>query len=151
MAGALAAGLVDRGDRASAADGHQHSSTAALSPAQAEFHDGMRKLWEDHVDWTRLAIVTFADGSDGFDATAPRLLRNQADLGDAIKPFYGEAAGDQLTALLRDHILIAVQLLEAAREARAWLRDGSIDLPSPERFLGLHRHAGDEIARPTSR
>lgn len=112
VAGALATGLVDRGDRAAAADGH-HSS--ALSPAQAEFHDQMRMLWEDHVTWTRLAIVTFADGSDSFDATAARLLRNQDDLGDAIEPFYGDAAGDQLTALLRDHILIAVQLLQAAK------------------------------------
>ena len=40
------------------------------------FHDQMRKLWEDHVTWTRLAIVTFADGSAGFDATATRLLQN---------------------------------------------------------------------------
>jgi hypothetical protein len=82
---------------------------------QVVFHDQMRKLWEDHVTWTRLAIVTFADGSAGFDATATRLLQNQTDIGDAIKPFYGEAAGNQLTALLRDHITIAVELLQAAK------------------------------------
>src|SRR5262245_53621895 len=75
----------------------------------------MRKLWEDHVTWTRLAIVTFADGSAGFPATAARLLQNQVDIGDAIKPFYGDEAGTQLTALLRIHILIAVEILEAAK------------------------------------
>jgi hypothetical protein len=75
----------------------------------------MRKLWEDHITWTRLAIVTFADGSHGFAATAGRLLQNQSDIGDAIKPFYGDAAGDQLTALLHDHITIAVQILQAAK------------------------------------
>jgi hypothetical protein len=75
----------------------------------------MRKLWEDHVTWTRLAIVTFADGSPGFDATAARLLRNQRALGNVIKPFYGAAAGDRLTALLSDHITIAVELLQAAK------------------------------------
>ena len=86
-----------------------------LSPAELAFHDRMRKLWEDHVTWTRLAIVTFADGSAGFRATAARLLHNQTAIGDAIKPFYGKAAGDRLTALLDDHITIAVAVLEAAK------------------------------------
>jgi len=75
----------------------------------------MRKLWEDHVTWTRLAIVTFADGSPGFDATAGRLLQNQSDIGDTIKPFYGDAAGNRLTSLLHDHITIAVEILQAAK------------------------------------
>ncbi|MGH9229455.1 MAG: hypothetical protein ACRD07_12165 [Acidimicrobiales bacterium] len=83
--------------------------------AQVAFHDAMRKLWEDHVTWTRLAIVTFADGSAGFPASAARLLQNQVDIGDTIKPFYGDAAGAQLTALLHDHITIAVEILEAAK------------------------------------
>jgi hypothetical protein len=94
---------------------HDVSAAQALTASEAAFHDQMRKLWEDHVTWTRLAIVTFADGSAGFDATAARLLRNQQDIGDAIKPFYGDAAGDRLAALLRDHITIAVALLQAAK------------------------------------
>ena len=114
---ALATGLTETGDDASARTTHSHTDSArALQNAkQAAFHDEMRKLWEDHVTWTRLAIVTFADGSAGFDATAARLMKNQVDIGDAIKPFYGTAAGDQLTALLKDHIGIAVELLQAAK------------------------------------
>jgi hypothetical protein len=94
---------------------HGHVDVAALTTKQVVFHDQMRKLWEDHVTWTRLAIVTFADGSAGFDATATRLLQNQTDIGDAIKPFYGDAAGTRLTALLHDHITIAVELLQDAK------------------------------------
>ncbi len=101
-------------------------AVAALSPvftAQAQakmdaqvFHDAMRKLWEDHITYTRLFIVsTFGDLPDA-DETAARLLQNQEDIGDAIKPFYGEAAGEQLTALLRDHILIAAEILQAAKD-----------------------------------
>ncbi|MEO7132416.1 MAG: hypothetical protein ABIZ07_13685 [Dermatophilaceae bacterium] len=93
-----------------------HGHQADLSkPAQQTFHDQMRKLWEDHATWTRLAIVTFADGSPSFSATADRLLRNQVDIGNAIKPYFGAAAGTQLTALLHDHITIAVEILQAAK------------------------------------
>lgn len=83
--------------------------------AQVAFHDQMRKLWEDHVTWTRLAIVQFAADDAGFSATAGRLLQNQTDIGDAVKPFYGAAAGDHLAALLHDHITIAVEVLQAAK------------------------------------
>src|SRR5262249_49224301 len=96
--------------------GHDHAGftgPAGLpTAAQVAFHDQMRKLWEDHVTWTRLAIVTFADGSAGFSATATRLLQNQTDIRNPIAPFYGAAAGQQLSALLHDHITIAVQILQ---------------------------------------
>src|SRR5262245_13968082 len=79
------------------------------------FHDAMRKLWEDHITWTRLVIVSIANDLPDTDATVQRLLQNQEDIGNAIKPFYGEAAGDQLTDLLTDHILIAAEILQAAK------------------------------------
>jgi hypothetical protein len=112
----LASGVVSARADGTSEGAHAHL-TAVGPPAAARnaFHDQMRKLWEDHITWTRLAIVTFADGSPGFGATAGRLLQNQSDIGDAIKPFYGDAAGDQLTALLHDHITIAVQILQAAK------------------------------------
>jgi hypothetical protein len=79
------------------------------------FHDAMRKLWEDHVTWTRMFIVEFAADSPATQATADRLLQNQVDIGDAIKPFYGDEAGEGLTALLQDHILTAADILAAAK------------------------------------
>ena len=95
--------------------------TAEAKPkmdAQA-FHDAMRKLWEDHITWTRMVIVGYLADPDAtladLQASVDRLLQNQTDIGNAIKPFYGEDAGNQLTALLRDHILIAAEILEAAK------------------------------------
>jgi len=83
-----------------------------------EFHDAMRKLWEDHITWTRLVIVGVLGDlpAADVDASVQRLLQNQVDIGNAIKPFYGEEAGGQLTALLTDHILIAAEILQAAED-----------------------------------
>jgi len=91
-----------------------HAATAG-SAKQATLHDGMRKLWEQHVAWTRLTIVSFAANTPELPATQARLLRNQTDIGNAIKPYYGRAAGNQLTTLLREHITGAVVVLQAAK------------------------------------
>jgi hypothetical protein len=75
----------------------------------------LRKLWSDHVIWTREYIVAAVAGTPDADAAAERLLRNQEDIGAAVAGFYGSAAGDQLTGLLKEHILIAVDLVAAAK------------------------------------
>ena len=82
---------------------------------ESDFQSAMRKLWEDHITWTRLFIVSAAAGLPDNAPTTERLLRNQTDIGDAVKPFYGNEAGDRLTALLRDHITIAAELVTAAK------------------------------------
>ena len=64
-----------------------------VTPSKAAvLGSSMRKLWEDHVTWTRLFIIAAEAGSPDADATAKRLLQNQTDIGDAIKPLYGDAA-----------------------------------------------------------
>lgn len=80
-----------------------------------ELRIALRDLWVDHVVWTRQYIVAAAADAPDTDFAAQRLLKNQEDIGNAIKPFYGAEAGDKLTSLLKDHILIAVDLLNAAK------------------------------------
>jgi hypothetical protein len=94
------------------------SSLVAVPPAAAnreQLRPAMRQLWDDHVFWTRLYIVSALGDLPDKAATTERLLRNQTDIGNAIKPFYGEEAGAKLTALLRDHILIAADIVGAAK------------------------------------
>jgi hypothetical protein len=94
---------------------------AANQPAklnQGYFRSMMRKLWEDHITFTRLFIVsaaTLPDVLPDTDATVARLLKNQVDIGTAVKRFYGNAAGAQLTALLKEHITTAAELVFAAK------------------------------------
>jgi hypothetical protein len=75
----------------------------------------LRKLWSDHVIWTRQYIVAAVAGTPDADAAAGRLLKNQEDIGAAVAGFYGDAAGSKLTALLKEHIMIAVDLVGAAK------------------------------------
>jgi plastocyanin len=97
---------------------HTETHTAgpmAISAKQGDFQDAMRKLWEDHVVWTRLFIVSAVANLPDKTATTERLLQNQTDIGNAVKPYYGNDAGNKLTALLRDHILIAADVVTAAK------------------------------------
>jgi hypothetical protein len=133
---AAAVALIVSGSRpGEAATGHPHQhAVAAKTSKQAALHDGMRKLWEDHITWTRLAIVSFAGVLPDLPATQARLLRNQVAIGNAIKPYYGKTAGNELTRLLKEHITGAVALLQAAKGGdagqidtakTAWYRNGN--------------------------
>jgi hypothetical protein len=92
-----------------------HHATRALTQKQLALHDGMRRLWEDHITWTRLAIMSLTTSSPDTEATVGRLLQNQTDIGNAVKPFYGRKAGNELTKQLRSHILIAAEVIAAAK------------------------------------
>ena len=115
-------GLTVSGD-ALAKDSNKQSAEA--------FRAEMRRLWEDHIVWTRQYIVSAATSDVALpdaDETLARLLANQDDIGSAVAVYYGDAAGDALAALLKDHISIAGQLVadvkagsaDAAATQAAW-------------------------------
>jgi hypothetical protein len=85
------------------------------SMAATELRTNMRKLWEDHITWTRNVICCLVDNLPGADQAVKRLLQNQDDIGNAIKPIYGDAAGNKLTSLLHDHITISADVVKAAK------------------------------------
>ena len=114
LAAAVALGVSGATD--ALADGHaRHAAKGSISKKELALRNDMRRLWEDHITWTRLAIISLTTDAPDTDATVGRLLQNQTDIGNAIKPFYGDAAGDELTRLLRDHILIAADIIAAAK------------------------------------
>ena len=80
-----------------------------------ELRIALHNLWVEHIVWTRQYIVAAAADQPDASFAAERLMRNQEEIGNAIKPLYGDQAGNQLTSQLKDHILIAVDLLEAAK------------------------------------
>jgi hypothetical protein len=105
----------DSGGTDGAAADRDGSAERAATIDPVEFRRDVRALWEDHVAWTRLFIVSAVAGLPDTDATAKRLLQNQTDIGNAVANFYGKDAGSKLEALLKDHILIAGDIIGAAK------------------------------------
>jgi hypothetical protein len=128
-----------------AASDHMHSAPTPTSSAKAvAFHDAMRALWEAHGSWTHMVIVSFVGNLPNLSAEEQVLLQNQVDIGNAVKPYYGRAAGNKLTKLLKEHILGAVDVLVAAKSGdknklakaeAAWFANG--------REIADYLHAAD--------
>jgi hypothetical protein len=142
-----------------AAGDHMSSAPARTAKAIA-FHDHMRALWEAHGTWTHMVIVSFVGNLPNLPAEERVLLHNQVNIGNAVKPYYGTAAGNKLTSLLKAHILGAVKVLEAAksgsqselaRAEAAWFENGRqiadflhhadprfLSLPAARKMMKVH-------------
>lgn len=90
-----------------------HDIEANKKTGQLIFQE--RRLWLDHVLWTRNFIISDLDGLEDKQNVLDRLLKNQEDIGASIKPYFGDEAGNKLTALLKEHILIAGKLTDAVK------------------------------------
>jgi hypothetical protein len=80
-----------------------------------QFRLAMRKLWEDHITWTLLVIISAAAALPDINFAVDRLMQNQVDIGNAVRAFYDDDAGDKLTKLLKDHISGAYEVVGAAK------------------------------------
>lgn len=89
-------------------------SISVRSTASAALRRDMRKLWTDHVVWTRDYIIAATQKQPDATAALNRLMKNQEDIGAAVATYYGDAAGRQLTMLLKDHIAISGDIVKAA-------------------------------------
>lgn len=87
----------------------------SINKTKCDLKMNQRQLWIDHVSWTRSYIISAISSLDDKDIVLERLLKNQDDIGNAIKPYYGEDAGNKLSALLREHIELAGKVLESAK------------------------------------
>lgn len=92
-----------------------NKDTVMPSTPAMELRTAMRKLWEDHITYTRNYIISALANLEDANDVVDRLMQNQTDIGNAIKPVYGEEAGAGLTALLKDHIAIAAEVVAAAK------------------------------------
>lgn len=85
-----------------------------ISQAEVDYRNDMRSLWEEHVAWTRMAIISLIFNLPDIDFVLKRLLKNATDMGNMIRRLYGAAVAEKYAALIQDHLLIAADLVKAA-------------------------------------
>lgn len=121
--------------------------TSPSAVGRAAFHDRMRDLWSDHVVYTRNFIVSATAGSPDTTEVLQRLLRNQDELGEAIKPYYGDVAGTQLASLLRNHIQLAGKALVAAKGTTTAMQPGMTMQDASSQYVS--NRVGDTVTART--
>ncbi|WP_254124824.1 acetylglutamate kinase [Neobacillus sp. 114] len=90
-------------------------NTDGVSEREDRLKSSMRMVWEQHVFWTRLVINSIAFNLPDLAANTARLLRNATDMGNLLKPFYGNKIAAQFANLIREHLVIAAELVTAAK------------------------------------
>ncbi|NLL66298.1 MAG: LysM peptidoglycan-binding domain-containing protein [Clostridiaceae bacterium] len=86
-----------------------------ITQAQLNLSNHLRLLWEQHITWTRLTIISMVFNLPDVDLVTQRLLRNPKDFEAALAPLYGEQAASRFSELLRNHLIIAADLVNAAK------------------------------------
>lgn len=86
--------------------------THNISQAEVDYRNDMRSLWEEHVAWTRMAIISLTFNLPDVDFVIARLLKNATDMGNMVRRLYGDAAAVAYGNLIKEHLLIAADLVK---------------------------------------
>ncbi|MDD4588577.1 MAG: hypothetical protein PHC60_09345 [Heliobacteriaceae bacterium] len=86
---------------------------------RADLRDKMRMLWEEHIAWTRMTIISIAENLSDLDLVTKRLLRNATDMANAFRPFYGDRIASEFGRLMKEHLVIAAELVKAAKAGQS--------------------------------
>jgi hypothetical protein len=88
----------------------------AANYGQMNLMNELRRLWMEHMIWTRQYIVSALSGLPDLDIVQKRLLRNPMDFANVLEVFYGRQKADTLRSLLEEHLKIAAAVLDYGKQ-----------------------------------
>ncbi|MBS4202361.1 hypothetical protein KHA93_22425 [Bacillus sp. FJAT-49732] len=128
-------------------------STQLIRKNVVDFISMNRLLWEEHVNWTRMTIISIVFNLPDLQFVQERLLMNATDMGNCLRPFYGNQIADQYAMLIKEHLILAAELVTAsvkgdtktaAEKNKQWYRNAD-DIAA---FLSsINPHLGKEDVR----
>ena len=74
----------------------------------------IRKLWIEHIIWTKLTIMSMKNNYPDTRIVTERLLRNSTDFGNLFFKFYGHDIALKFSELMKEHLVVAANLVDAA-------------------------------------
>ncbi len=83
----------------------------------------LRKLWGQHVYWTRFFIISTAEGLADLKPVTDRLLENPEDFAKLLAPVYGAKTACRFKELLTEHLQIGGELVGAAKNGETGRAD----------------------------
>lgn len=86
-----------------------------VSMNQVQLLQQMNLVWEQHIMWTRMLLVSIAENLNDLDATQARLLRNPKDIADVFRRYYGIVVANKIQQLLTEHLSIGKDLIVALK------------------------------------
>lgn len=104
------------GDEIVVYPGRYEAKGHPMTTSEVDLMNNMRALWEQHVIWTRLFIISVVDNLKDLDFVTKRLLKNPVDIGNLFRVYYGEAIAKKITDLLTEHLAIAGDLVKALKK-----------------------------------
>lgn len=90
-------------------------TSSGITNSELELSNKIRGLWEQHTVWTRATIVSMVFDLPDVDFVTNRLLQNPDDFGNLFRMYYGDRIDSKLRDLIREHLVIAAQLVKAAK------------------------------------
>ncbi len=78
-----------------------------------DLKDVMEQLWSQQILWTRFYLVSAVSKLPDLEVVENRLLESPRDFANVFRIYYGDATADQLESLIREHLTLTVQLINA--------------------------------------
>lgn len=89
-----------------------------VSINQVKLLEQMNLVWEQHIMWTRMLLISIAENLKDLEATQARLLRNPIDIANVFRSYYGNNVANEIQKLLTEHLVIGKELIVASKNKK---------------------------------